>query len=105
MAATQNRIKTLAKYRILAALLLLCGLAAPVPRAYAQGGVPLWTNRYNDAEFIFAEPIALGADLSGNVFVTGYAGSGSYHFATVAYSGQGDPLWTNRYYATLSRTG
>src|SRR5439155_21149025 len=36
---------------------------------------------------------------SGNVFVTGYSygSGGSYDYATIAYSGVGVPLWTNRY--------
>ncbi len=38
-------------------------------------------------------------DVSGNVFVTGNStgSGGSYDYATIAYSGAGVPLWTNRY--------
>jgi hypothetical protein len=38
-------------------------------------------------------------DVSGNVFVTGNStgSGGSYGYATIAYSGAGIPLWTNRY--------
>ena len=74
-------------------LLMLCPVSAR-----AQGGVPLWTNRYdgpangND----FANAIAV--DRSGNVFVTGSSlGSGGFSdYATLAYSNSGMPLWTNR---------
>jgi hypothetical protein len=67
--------------------------------AYSNAGIPLWTNRYNGlgngADFANAVTI----DSKGNVFVTGTsAGSGtSYDYATVAYSNEGLPLWTNRY--------
>src|SRR5262245_10639068 len=42
---------------------------------------------------------AVAVDVSGTVFVTGSsAGSGGdSDYATIAYSGAGVPLWTNRY--------
>jgi len=67
--------------------------------AYSGTGAPLWTNRYNgpsnNSEFVQA----VAVDGSGNVFVTGYSygGSSSWDYATIAYSGAGMPLWTNRY--------
>jgi hypothetical protein len=73
-------------------------LLYPSP-ARAQGGVPLWTNRYNGSGNSEDTPSAIAVDSSGNVFVTGdsYALNGSRDYATVAYSNSGVPLWTNRY--------
>ena len=52
--------------------------------------MPLWTNRYNGPGNSYDHAIAVAVDGSGNVFVTGNS-------ATIAYSGAGAPLWTNRY--------
>lgn len=67
--------------------------------AYSNGGVPLWTNRYNGPGNGNDIPFALALDSEGNVFVTGSsAGTGtSYDYVTLAYSNAGVPLWTNRY--------
>ena len=62
--------------------------------------MPLWTNRYNGPGNGNDYATAVAVDGSGNVFVTGYShgSSGSYYdYATIAYSGAGVPLWTNRY--------
>jgi hypothetical protein len=69
--------------------------------AYSGAGVPLWNNRFNpNFNFTYAVPSAIATDTNGNVFVTGYAyntdGSGSY-YATIAYSGAGGLLWSNRF--------
>jgi len=68
---------------------------------YSGAGVPLWTNRYNGPGNGVDYAFAISTDGSSNVFVTGYSRStccsGSEDFATVAYSGAGVPLWTNRY--------
>src|SRR5262245_31977880 len=67
--------------------------------AHAQGGVPLWTNRYDGLANIYDQATAIAVDSGGNVFVTG----GSYNnptnrdYATIKYSNSGVPLWTNRY--------
>lgn len=68
--------------------------------AYSGAGVPLWTNRYNGPGNSDATARSVGVDGSGAVFVTGSAagsGGGNADFTTVAYSGAGVPLWTNRY--------
>jgi len=65
--------------------------------AYSGAGVPLWTNQYIGPINDFASAVAV--DGSGNVFLTGQAfGTNSVcDYLTVAYSGGGVPLWTNRY--------
>jgi hypothetical protein len=66
--------------------------------AYSNTGAPLWTNRFNGSGVDYHEPRAIAVDPSGNVIVTGESdiNSGSA-FATIAYSSEGLPLWTNRY--------
>lgn len=66
---------------------------------YSNAGVSLWTNRYNGVGNKHDNASAIAVDGSGNVFVTGYsAGSGSgLDYATIKYSDDGVPLWTNRY--------
>jgi uncharacterized repeat protein (TIGR03803 family) len=65
---------------------------------YSNSGVPLWTNVYNGPTSDVDRADAMAVDGAGNVFVTGYSGSGGADdFATVAYSTDGTPLWTNRY--------
>jgi hypothetical protein len=66
--------------------------------AYSDTGVPLWTNYYNGPANGDDFPHAIAVDDTGTVFVTGYSrGAGtSNDYATVAYSGAGMPLWTNR---------
>jgi hypothetical protein len=66
---------------------------------YSNAGVPLWTNRYDGPAQSDDFPAGIAVDSSGNVFVTGYstATNGYLDYATVAYSGTGVPLWTNRY--------
>jgi len=69
--------------------------------AHAQGGVPLWTNRYNGPGNDEDSPRAIAVDNSGNVIVTGSSisanGFPDWDYATIKYSSAGVPLWTNRY--------
>ena len=67
--------------------------------AYSGAGVPLWTNRYNGPANGNDVANAVAVDASGNVFVTGSSvgSGGDSDYATIAYSGAGVPLWTNRY--------
>lgn len=67
-------------------------------------GAPLWTNRYSTANDSQADAIAV--DGNGSVFVTGgsWSGIGFPDIATVAYSGAGVPLWTNRYDGPANKT-
>jgi hypothetical protein len=66
---------------------------------YSNTGTPLWTNQYIGPGRDH-EATAIAVDRNGNVFVTGYSlgdTTSYYDIATVAYSGNGTPLWTNRY--------
>jgi hypothetical protein len=68
--------------------------------AYSNSGVPLWTNRYNGPANDVDDATGIVVDSSGNVFVTGTSynvGLTSPDYATVKYSPDGVPLWTNRY--------
>jgi hypothetical protein len=67
--------------------------------AYSNEGVPLWTNRYNGPGNSTDYACAMAVDGSNNVIVTGYStgSGGNYDYATIAYSNEGVPLWTNRY--------
>jgi hypothetical protein len=86
--------------------LLVC-LNLMASRAQAQGGVPLWTNRYHGPTNSYSEGKAVAVDGSGNVFVTGYLGVvvsnlvvGDHvdsDYVTIKYSNAGVPLWTNRF--------
>jgi hypothetical protein len=65
--------------------------------AYSGAGTPLWTNWYRgpgNQDTVGG----IAVDGVGNVFVTGSSAdpSGDVAYATVAYSGSGIPLWTNR---------
>lgn len=66
---------------------------------YSSLGVPLWTNYYAGPMHNFNHALGLALDRTGNVYVTGisYGGDSGYDYATIAYSNNGVPLWTNRY--------
>jgi hypothetical protein len=61
---------------------------------YSSAGVPLWTNRFNNAGDTDDEARAVAVDRNNNVIVTGRAGN---DYVTIQYSSAGVPLWTNRY--------
>lgn len=94
-----RRVKSTVGRALGFSLLLFGALAAFTPRVSAQGGVPLWTNRYNGTGNTEDRATAIVVDASGNVIVTGYStgSSSGYDFATIKYSNTGVPLWTNRY--------
>jgi hypothetical protein len=65
---------------------------------YSDAGVPLWTNRYDGPANSYDYATAVATDVGGNVFVTGYFYvTNNYDYVTIKYSGEGIPLWTNRY--------
>ncbi len=68
---------------------------------YAGTGVPLWTNRYDGPISDDDIPAAIAVDANGNVFVTGTShvpGNSRRDSATIKYSANGVPQWTNRYH-------
>jgi len=69
---------------------------------YSGAGVPLWTNFYNGPDNGTDVASAIAVDANGNVFVTGFSigADGFGRYATVAYSGAGAPLWTNRFHGS-----
>jgi hypothetical protein len=82
--------------------LVICTVLGFATQVHAQGGMPLWTNRFNGpgSSADYAEGLAV--DNRGNVFVTGLSWHGNeyvgqFDYATVAYSSLGAPLWTNLY--------
>src|SRR5690242_8566422 len=80
----------------MAANLLLCTTSA-----YAQGGIEIWTNRY-DTQLNYQPSPHIAVDSSGNVLVMGYSRnetvSGSQaDCVTIAYSNLGVPRWTNHF--------
>jgi hypothetical protein len=66
---------------------------------YSGGGVPLWTNHYNGPGNGDDHALDMAVDGGSNVFVTGISvgSGGNYDYATIRYSSEGAPLWTNRY--------
>jgi len=69
---------------------------------YSSTGMPLWTNRYDGSASSDDHALAIAVDGNGNAFVTGVSASTNgplyrYQYATIKYSSEGAPLWTNRY--------
>ena len=92
-------MKTPTNQSLLAALIIFSASLAFASRAFAQGGVPLWTNRYDGPGRDDDVPKALAVDGSGNLIVTGSTttANGYTDYATVKYSSAGVPLWTNSF--------
>ena len=66
---------------------------------YSNAGMPLWTNRYSGPGHSNDIPNAVALDAQGNLYIAGSSvgSAGDVDFVTLAYSGAGVPLWTNRY--------
>jgi Beta-propeller repeat len=77
------------------------GRGAYATVAYSGTGAPLWTNLY-EGPGGDSSAHAIAVDSSSRVFITGQSSVDFYGLAyvTVAYSGAGAPLWTNRYNGT-----
>jgi hypothetical protein len=66
---------------------------------YDPSGNQVWVSRYNGPGAGEDRPVAIAADLSGNVYVTGFSiGIGSSEdYATIKYDPNGTQLWAARY--------
>jgi hypothetical protein len=84
---------------IIPLLTFALAVTASAPQAQAEGGVPLWTNRFNRPGSGDAYPVAIAVDRSGNVCIAGCATNNytGYDYLTLRYSNEGAPLWTNYY--------
>ena len=87
-------------------VLLVCLLPA---LTRGETAVQAWVQRYNGPGSGYGNAdnaTAVAVDGSNNVIVTGYStGSGTYSdYATIKYSGVGEPLWTNRYNGPVNGT-
>jgi hypothetical protein len=67
--------------------------------AYSSAGSVLWTNIYSGSGNNTDDPPAIAVDQqNGRVYVTGSSWGGTHSdYATVAYTAEGLPLWTNRF--------
>ena len=75
---------------------------------YSPSGLPLWTNWYGGDGHSSDSPVAAVVDGNDDIIITGQAGSSNdfeVGFATVKYSADGLPLWTNLYQATPNLAG
>jgi hypothetical protein len=65
---------------------------------YYPNGDTGWARRYNGPANGSDYPMAIVADSSGNIYVTGYSsGSNGYDYATIKYYPNGDTAWVRRY--------
>jgi hypothetical protein len=66
----------------------------------SPAGVPLWTNLHADFGLTNSMVYGSAADNAGSLYLTAYApapGRSDRDWVTVKYSGDGRPVWTNRY--------
>jgi hypothetical protein len=68
---------------------------------YSSAGVPIWTNRYDGGSADDDYPAAIAVDGAGNSYIAGTAvdAGGTSVYATIKYSSNGAPSWTNVYAA------
>ena len=65
---------------------------------YSNDGALLWAHHYSGPGISSEEPHDVAAGQDGRIVATGYVWNGSdKDMLTIAYSGDGLPLWTNRY--------
>jgi hypothetical protein len=80
--------------------ILIAVLIVQFRPVHAQTAVQAWVQRYNGPGNGDESASAIAVDRSGNVFVTGSSlrTDGYSEYATIKYSNEGVPAWTNRYY-------
>ncbi len=73
--------------------------------AYSRSGDLLWINDYDGPGNAADYPSAIAVGTNGNVVATGgsVGPTSSQDYATIAYSNDGVPLWTNRYNGPANR--
>jgi hypothetical protein len=72
----------------------------------SSSGIPLWTNQTADFGPVNSMVGSSAVDSAGNLYLAGHApasGRGDLDYVTVKYSGEGQPLWTNRFNGTSDR--
>jgi hypothetical protein len=70
---------------------------------YANNGTPLWTNLLAGPSYQGGNVPTVATDMGGNVFVTGgspAANDSDADFTTIKLTGNGIPVWTNRFFET-----
>ena len=74
---------------------------------YLTDGAPLWTNRFQHVPTQSDYATAIAVDSGDTVYITGvsYTDNVNSGFATIAYSEDGAPLWTNLYFAANGNVG
>jgi uncharacterized delta-60 repeat protein len=69
--------------------------------AYSPAGTELWTRRYDGPYHSKDEPVGIGVDNNGGLYVAGTSAASSsdlHDYATIKYdTADGAPLWTRRY--------
>ncbi len=80
---------------------LLFTIPVACSAAQAQEAIEAWVQQYDGTGNGTHYPKAMALDTNGHVYVTGNSrdasASSSQAWVTIAYSGAGVPLWTNRY--------
>ncbi|MDB6023934.1 MAG: cellulose-binding [Verrucomicrobiales bacterium] len=70
---------------------------------YSNNGIPLWTNTFIEDADGSASGGGLSIDQNGNVIVTSFSVANNIEaFATLKYSSNGVPLWTNLFRGSLN---
>jgi len=71
---------------------------------YSSNGLALWTNLFRGPGYSYVSSTGIALDSNATVYVTGGAAdtNNEIHFATLAYSTDGVPLWTNWYHGAAA---
>jgi hypothetical protein len=71
---------------------------------YTGLGVPLWTNRFTEADTLTNRMAGIAIDQGGTIAVAGFCTNSQHHseVRALTYTSTGLPLWTNRYRASAT---